>query len=1186
MALALKLACLIAYCTAVTDREHAESITQETCSNSQTSSPAPPVRPESRLPSSPGPIEGDGPSQFGYAVDNALQHASYSRSRHGSQPAQACHSNLCPGKSTGTVASRFSLLAFVHPCSTLVAARRSPCRAAAESTLLSRSCTQAQTAKPSRLGQVLQVWTPYVATARVVHLVSPTPSRSTLSQQQMRTRLYVWGSWTSSRLTQVRKPVPAIVSAPYHCQVDWRIPPASPTPGLMLVLPQAQTTAGCCSLLSRSGTSGPTGHYVNCTCYLSLRSVQHICLAYWRTPPVAHQPGARSDLRTPLIVCETPLSATVWQVWQKQETEDQLPTYRYYLLESVLPGGDPWTRPNPFISYLGKLLSRVIICNFEQLSTPHVRHPHARHMQGVEWNTSPSKHNGNARWRSLTLPMLTMLDWLYKSPGNMPHKYMCPLSGVSVGYWMMIVPRGDSGVQWSERWPYTPDPYRIRDYPQYMPWIGLTVSVDTAFAPRQSDDSSGSPVEAFHLWISAKCCGACMQTLRTAQPCEGTYLCITCRVTAPPHPHVARLVKPSLTIWMADRPESFVTVVATYLPRPAANNHRTYTVTMLQLNQDSNYLRFTASVGLAPSHVLKTVQLRSQIFPCRAAKISHSSLSSAVPAGMVDSRRSSVKSCIWPWLASLFNCSLAAVGDSSRGRRSYAQMITKYLNYTRWRYHCPTRMPGAEIAEGCLSAAIPSQALDPQQNYGRAHKDQSSHNGGTRLLPKQTKDSDCTQAGPLSSRASSSPTYVQDTARILACRIVPSQTMDLLKPRPDSTSPYVIRHQGGAQGRASESNTRSAAEEAQRHARAPLGPCRFVHCASSHLHHNNAHPAAIAWQYSYLRLSVRKLWDEYQLALIEPALHLKCNLRDLYCLQRPDQSRRQQTQILVYTGRQCTALPVLTLPVTCLAHGSMQLFSFPVNTWARVFLMDPDPKSRQRRRPPSRFRTGQVPLRLWTPQDPARGIRLEQERQHSHREAAQRNQEQGRGQRREQWDTRSEAGSWWSGWSHRSWNSWSWAEHGTSWSDADWRGNRAGDEGTGQQESSSSGLEPASLELQRMAARPIEPIVEEELESNDLPGVSGVAEQPGEANTEELQIQVEPSAQEPAAAPAEVAIADPTDEGHRIPQHWGFTSSSICSRANSSTGRSRLLILRMRATCYLSIGDQRPPLCFLQCVTW
>ena len=109
---------------------------------------------------------------------------------------------------------------------------------------------------------------------------------------------------------------------------------------------------------------------------------------------------------------------------------------------------------------------------------------------------------------------------------------------------------------------------------------------------------------------------------------------------------------------------------------------------------------------------------------------------------------------------------------------------------------------------------------------------------------------------------------------------------------------------------------------------------------------------------------------------------------------------------------------------------------------------------------------------------------------------------------------------------------WSWAEHGTSWSDADWRGNRAGDEGTGQQESSGSGNEPAALELQRMAAGPIEPIVEE-------------AEQPGESNTEELQIQVEPCAQEPVAAPAEVAIADPTDEGHLSPQQWGSAATAV-----------------------------------------
>ena len=91
-----------------------------------------------------------------------------------------------------------------------------------------------------------------------------------------------------------------------------------------------------------------------------------------------------------------------------------------------------------------------------------------------------------------------------------------------------------------------------------------------------------------------------------------------------------------------------------------------------------------------------------------------------------------------------------------------------------------------------------------------------------------------------------------------------------------------------------------------------------------------------------------------------------------------------------------------------------------------------------------------------------------------------------------------------------------------------------------------------------MAAGPIEPIVEEELESNDLLDVSGAAEQPGESNTEELQIQVEPSAQEPVAAPAEVAIADPTDEGHLSPQQWGSAATAVLPAVSAQEpGRSR-----------------------------
>ena len=192
--------------------------------------------------------------------------------------------------------------------------------------------------------------------------------------------------------------------------------------------------------------------------------------------------------------------------------------------------------------------------------------------------------------------------------------------------------------------------------------------------------------------------------------------------------------------------------------------------------------------------------------------------------------------------------------------------------------------------------------------------------------------------------------------------------------------------------------------------------------------------------------------------------------------------------MLDYTGSWCNAFPDIIVPVTRLACCDMQPLSLSDNTWARVFPMDPDPKSRQRRRPPSRFRKGQVPLRLWTPHDPARGIRLEQEREHSQQEVTQRNLEQGHRRKSEQWATHTEASSWWCGWTDRNWSYWSWDEYGTSWSEADWRDNKTADEEARPQGSSSSGTEPAALELQRLAAHPVEPIVEEELESTELLG--------------------------------------------------------------------------------------------------
>ena len=294
-----------------------------------------------------------------------------------------------------------------------------------------------------------------------MRLVSLTPSRSNLTQRQLRLRLSVWDSLRNSRLKQVRKPTPVTVSAPCTCQEDWRVPPASSTIGRMLALHEDQTTTERCSLPNRSGACAPAGHRADNMCYLSLRSNKHIRQADWRAPPAAHQPSAHLTLRFLQVVCKLHPPEITWQAWQQQEIEDPLPINRCYLLESELPDGDPWTRPNPFISYRGKLLSRAIICSFGQLSTPSVRRPHSRRMQGVGLSTSPNRSNGREHWISLTHPMLTMLAWLYKLPENMLRRCICLTSGVSFDYWMTNVLRDDSGVRWNERWPYTPGPYRI-----------------------------------------------------------------------------------------------------------------------------------------------------------------------------------------------------------------------------------------------------------------------------------------------------------------------------------------------------------------------------------------------------------------------------------------------------------------------------------------------------------------------------------------------------------------------------------------------------------------------------------------------------------------------------------------------------------------------------------------------------
>ena len=519
-----------------------------------------------------------------------------------------------------------------------------------------------------------------------------------------------------------------------------------------------------------------------------------------------------------------------------------------------------------------------------------------------------------------------------------------------------------------------------------------------SLAPQQSDDGSDLSAGDYRLLTSANCYGACMQTLQSAQLCVDTYLCINCQNTAPLRPHTARLVKPCQKIWTTDKAESFDIDVAENQPKNTAKIHRFYARPAPDIMQASDDLRCTASIGLVPSHVLALIH--SQIVLCLATQTGQSLLNPAHSAVIVATSRSTTTSHNWPWLTSISSHRLATVGNLGRGWPLHTRMINMRLTVMRWRCRIPSRMPGAEFEEVCPSVATLSQALEPQQNRVRARKDKPNNNGGALLLPKQVKASDCKQvktlvfqgfqltnirAGHCTRPGTSGATMYNNGSSKAKARI-PKQRRS-----PPSEAGYsvwagfwrctnnpksstVIRHQGGTQGRASESNAGSAAEEAQRCARAFLFlayhglnknavPCHSVHSNFSHLHHNAAHLAAIAWQYSYVRLSVRKVWEDYQPAFTEHALYHKCALHDLFSARRPDQARWQQTQMVVCTGSRCTAFPDLKLSVTCLACSDKQPFSLSVNTWARVFPVDPDPKSRQRRRPPSRFRKGQVPLR-------------------------------------------------------------------------------------------------------------------------------------------------------------------------------------------------------------------------------
>ena len=805
------------------------------------------------------------------------------------------------------------------------------------------------------------------------------------------------------------KPCLNLHSCQHTCQADWRVPPASSTTGLTLTFQEDQTNAGRYSLLNRSGVCGPAGHSIGSMRYLSRRSNKHICQADRRAPPAAHQPGARPTLHFLLIMREMHLPETTWQAWRQKEIEDHAVADQPLLLAGIRAAR--WRsleQAKPF-----HLTPREIAltCYYWQL----------RAAEHSKRSASSLKAHARSRIEYLTKQeqwqrAMALLDPPHAHDARLALQIarkhatqvcVCLPSGVSFDYWMTNVLRDASGVRWNERWPYTPDPYRIMDCPQSMLWIGSTVSVDIASAPQQSDDSSDSSAGDYRLLTSANCYGACTQTLRSAQLCVDTYLCINCQNTAPHHPHTARLVRLCQKIWTPDKAESFGIDVAENQPTNTAKIHRIYTLSMPEIMQASDDLRFTASIGVVSSHVnLRIVQIHSQILLRLATKIGQSLLSSAHSAVIDAKSRASMKSHNWPWLTSLLSHRLAAVGDSGRGWQSRTKMIIMRLTATRWRCHSPSRMPGAESEDVCLFVAALSQALELQQNCVRARKVKPSHNGGAHLLPKQIEDSDCKQVKTLvfqgfqltniraghcthpgmpgvtmrSSGSSEAKARVPKQRRSPPSETGNSVCLGILRYANNLKSPNVIRHQGGAQGRASESITRGAAKDAQRHAHAFLFlahhglskhphtvPCRSVHSNFSHLHHNAAYPAEIAWQYSYSRLGIRKEREDYQLALTEPALKRKCIPQNLSCLQRPDQTHWQQTQTPDSTGSWCNAFPDITVPVTCLASCDMQPFSLSDNTWARVFPMDPDPKSRQRRRPPSRFRKGHVPLRLWTP---------------------------------------------------------------------------------------------------------------------------------------------------------------------------------------------------------------------------
>ena len=310
--------------------------------------------------------------------------------------------------------------------------------------------------------------------------------------------------------------------------------------------------------------------------------------------------------------------------------------------------------------------------------------------------------------------------------------------------------------------------------------------------------------------------------------------------------------------------------------------------------QTSVNSRYTALSGLLPSHVSWVMQIHSRIFLCLAAKISQSLRNPTHSAEIVAASEPSMMPHRWPWLTGIFCHGLAAVGYLARGRSLHSMMIHTRIMDTQRRCHSPSNMPGAEFVEVCPLIDALSQALEPQQNYIRARRDKPCINGGGMLPPpRQITVSDCRQvktlvfqgfqltnirAGHCKHPGTSGATLhshgsFKAKARMPKLRRSPpseagkSVKVEFSRCTNNPTLSIDIRHQGGAQERASESNTGCAAEETQCYAcvflflahhalNTSTVPRHSVHNNPSCLRHNATQPAAVPRQHSYLRLGV------------------------------------------------------------------------------------------------------------------------------------------------------------------------------------------------------------------------------------------------------------------------------------------------------------------------------------------